>query len=210
MGKPRSESRFQIFKFGGELEGDALKHAAGLVRSAAPDVFVVTSADERATDLLLDLVRCANGADRPQARRLCKAYADRQLELIRGAVAVPEAAKELGAMVHRDAAELAAICERFGAETELSRAMVNSIWARAARASATLFAAVLEQEGVQAKYVDAAPLIPTEAQAGRLWPDFPKCEAATKALAPLLERNIVVVAPGEVASGASGEEVMLG
>src|SRR5262252_3801287 len=67
MGKPRSESRFQIFKFGGELEGDALKHAAGLVRSAAPDVFVVTSADARATALLLDLTRCANGANRPQA-----------------------------------------------------------------------------------------------------------------------------------------------
>jgi len=210
MGKPRSESRFQIFKFGGELEGDALKHAAGLVRSAAPDVFVVTSADERATDLLLDLVRCANGADRPQARRFCKAYAERQVELIRGAVAVPEAAKELGAMVHRDAAELAAVCERLGAETELSQGMVNSIRARAARASARLFAEVLQQEGIQSKYVDAAPLIPTESQAGKLWPDFPKCETAAKTLAPFLEKKMVVVAPGEVASGASGEEVMLG
>src|SRR5215468_3526113 len=112
MGKPRSESRFQIFKFGGELEGDPLRHAAGLVRSAAPGVFVVTSADARATDLLRDLVRCANGADWPQARRVCKAYADRQLELIRGALAVPEAAEDLGAMVQRDAAELAAACER--------------------------------------------------------------------------------------------------
>src|SRR5215831_10331222 len=116
MGKPRSESRLQIFKFGGGLEAGALKHAAGLVRSAAPDVFVVTSADTRATALLLNLIHCANGADRPQARRLCKAYADRQLELIRGALAVPEAVKELGAMVHRDAAELAAICKRLGAE----------------------------------------------------------------------------------------------
>jgi len=146
MEKPRSESRLQIFKFGGELEGDALRHAAGLVRSAAPDVFVVTSADARATDLLLDLVRCANGADWPQARRVCKAYADRQLELIRGAVAVLEATEELGAMVHRDAAELAAVCERFNVETEFSPAMLNSIRARAARASARLFAAVLQQE----------------------------------------------------------------
>src|SRR6516225_476824 len=110
MGKPRSESRLQIFKFGGGLEGDALRHAAGLVRSAAPEVFVVTSANAQATALLLDLVRCANGADWPQA--LGNAYADRQLELIRGCVAVPEAAEELGAMVHRDAAELAAASER--------------------------------------------------------------------------------------------------
>ncbi len=210
MGKRRSESRFQIFKFGGGLEGDALRHAAGLVRSSAPDVLVVTSADAGATALLLELIRCANGANRPQARSFAKAYADRQLELIRGAIAAPEAGEELGAMVLRDAAELTAIAERLGDGTELSPAMVNSIQARAARAAARLFAAVLEQEGVQAKYVDAAPLIPTESQAGKLWPDFPKCEAAAKVLAPFLEMKIAVVVPGEIASGASGEEVMLG
>src|SRR5713226_4769770 len=210
MQNSKSDSVLQIFKFGGAALGvDALKRAAAVVKNAAPQVMVVTSASGAATSLLLEAARRAKGGQVEEALRMAKAYADQQLQLIREVVSSSSAAEELSAIIGRDAAELSAIYQSIGVLKELTPRMMDAVQALVARAAARLFASILAQEDVKAKYIDAS-LISTEMRAGSLWPDFPKCESAAAVLAPLLEEKIVVVTPGEVASGPNGEVVTLG
>jgi len=211
MRNSTSESIFQIFKFGGSALGaDDLKRAAAVVKDAAPDVLVVTSPSDAVTSLLLQAVHCAKAGQEAEGLRIANACAEQQMQLIEEVISSSSAREELRAMVSQDTAQLRAICQSIGVLKELTPRMMDAVQARVARAAARLFAAVLAQEGVPAKYIDAAPLISTESRAGSLWPDFPKCESAAAVLAPLLEKRIVTVTPGEVASGPDGEVVMLG
>ncbi len=211
MRNSTSESIFQIFKFGGSALGaDELKRAAAVVKDAAPDVLVVTSPSGATTSLLLKASHCAKAGQESEALRIADASAEQQMKLIQEVMSSSSAREELGAMVSQDTAQLRAICQSIGVLKELTPRMMDAVQALVARAAARLFASILGQEDVQAKYIDAAPLISTEMRAGSLWPDFPKCESAAAVLAPLLEEKIVVVTPGEVASGPNGEVVTLG
>jgi len=211
MRNSTSESIFQIFKFGGSALGaDELKRAAAVVKDAAPDVLVVTSPSGATTSLLLKASHCAKAGQESEALRIADASAEQQMKLIQEVMSSSSAREELGAMVSQDTAQLRAICQSIGVLKELTPRMMDAVQALVARAAARLFASILGQEDVQAKYIDAAPLISTEMRAGSLWPDFPRCESAAAVLAPLLERRIVIVTPGEVASGPDGEVVMLG
>jgi bifunctional aspartokinase / homoserine dehydrogenase 1 len=209
MRKVKSDSGLQLYKFGSTaLEAGALKRAATLVKTAAPDVLVVASASGEASDLLLEALRRAKRGEEDKALGIINAYVDKEMQLIHGVISLSSAGDELAAMIHQDGAELSAICQSVGVLKELTPRMMDAVQARAARAAAKLFASVLTQEHVQAKYVDAGPLIRTES--GTLWPDFADCQAAAGAIAPFLEQKIVLVTPGGVASGPVGEVVMLG
>src|SRR6266849_3679550 len=184
MRNSTSESIFQIFKFGGSALGaDDLKRAAAVVKDAAPDVLVVTSPSDAVTSLLLQAVHCAKAGQEAEGLRIANACAEQQMQLIEEVISSSSAREELRAMVSQDTAQLRAICQSIGVLKELTPRMMDAVQARVARAAARLFAAVLAQEGVPAKYIDAAPL---------------------------LEKRIVIVTPGEVASGPDGEVAMLG
>src|SRR5258708_39778012 len=95
MRNSKSDSIFQIFKFGGTALGaDALKRAAAGVKDAAPDVMVGTSASDAATSLLLQAVHCAKAGQEEEALRIAHAHADQQMQLIEEGSSSPSAREE--------------------------------------------------------------------------------------------------------------------
>ena len=209
MHKAKSDSGLQLYKFGSTaLEAGAVKRAAALVKHAAPDVLVVASAGGESSDFLLEALRRAKVGQEDEALGIINAYVKQEMKLIHDVISSSSAADELAAMIHQDGAELSAICQSVGVLKELTPRMMDAVQARAARAAAKLFASVLEQQEVQAKYIDTGPLIRTES--ATLWPDFADCQAAAGAIEPFLQQKIVLVTPGGVAAGPAGEVLMLG
>ena len=204
-------SQIKVFKFGGTSVGsaDAVRAAAEIAKQFAPSLAVVVSASSGTTDLLLSSARSALARDRGGFETAAKEFRARHLRLVDELVADAKESASLRTSIEHFSHELFAMCESIGILRELSPRVEDAIVARGERAMAMIFAATLRGRGVAVSYVDAAEVIVTEKRGE--WPDFARSERlADEVLRPLLERGDVVVLPGFIAQGPSGEVVTLG
>lgn len=203
----------QVYKFGGVAVGSAesLLLAARHVKAAAPRVAAVVSAANGITDLLLEAGQAALRGDRAASRDAAGAFEARYLGLVAGTVRNRTRAAELRGLIRESTRELRAMAESIAVLRELTPRAQDGLVARGERILAHIFTAVLAGQGVEAVYVEATDIIVTEIRLGSLWPNLARCErAAKKHVLPLLEQGHVVVMPGFLGRGPSGETVTLG
>ena len=207
------ESRPEVFKFGGVAVGsaEAIRRAVGHVRAAAPNVAVIVSAMNGVTDLLLDAGQAALRGERERCQRAVAAFESRHLDLIEELIDSRDKTERLRHIIGAAAHEMTSMTESIAVLKELTPRTQDALVARGERAVAAIFAAVLEEHGIAAAYVDATEIIHTERRFGALWPDLLACERAAKAsIAPLLGNGVVVIVPGYIATGPDGSVVTLG
>jgi aspartokinase/homoserine dehydrogenase 1 len=207
------ESRPEVFKFGGVAVGsaDAIRRAVVHVRAAAPNVAVIVSAMNGVTDLLLDAGQAALRGERERCQGAVAAFESRHLDLVEELIDSRDKTERLRQLIGAAAHEMTSMTESISVLKELTPRTQDALVARGERAVAAIFAAVLEEHGVAAAYVDATEIIHTERRFGALWPDLPACERAAKAsIAPLLGNGVVVIVPGYIATGPDGSVVTLG
>jgi aspartokinase/homoserine dehydrogenase 1 len=200
----------EVFKFGGVAVGsaEAILTAVNHVRRAAPRVAVIVSAANGVTDMLLDAGEAAQRGDRDAYLAAVQRFATRHEELIAGTL---KHGKELRARIAESTQEMRAMCDSIAVLRELTPRANDSLVARGERVLARIFVAVLNEQGIDAEYVDSPDVIVTERRLGSLWPVFPKSErAAKKHVLPLLDQGRVVIMPGYIGSGPDGEVVTLG
>jgi aspartokinase/homoserine dehydrogenase 1 len=202
-----------VYKFGGVAVGsaDAIRAAAAHVEKAAPNVAVVVSAMNGVTDLLLGAGHAALRGDRVAYFTASKQFELRHTDIINSLIANRPRAEALKAMVQDSTHEMRAMCDSIAVLGELTTRAQDALVARGERALARIFAAYLEELGLDAAYVDATEIISTERRLGSLWPNLTRCERASKKhLAPLVDKKTVVVMPGFIGTGPDGELVTLG
>jgi bifunctional aspartokinase / homoserine dehydrogenase 1 len=206
-------SSIDVYKFGGVAVGtpDAIRAAVEHVRRAAPRVAVIVSAANGVTDLLLDAAQAALQGNRASYVTHAKQFEARHHELISGLVTDRTRAERLRAMVTDSTHELRSMADSIAVLRELTPRAQDALVARGERVLARLFTEVLQEQGVEAEYVDAPDVILTERRLGSLWPNFIRCErAAKKQLLPIVDSGRAVILPGYLGSGPDGEVVTLG
>jgi bifunctional aspartokinase / homoserine dehydrogenase 1 len=202
-----------VYKFGGVAVGspEAIRSAAAHVKRAAPRVAAVVSAANGVTDLLLDAGHAALRGDRIAYITASKKFEMRHNELIDALFANRARAEELRNVIADAAHEMRSMAESIAVLRELTTRATDALVARGERMLAQIFTAVLNDQGVDAEFVDAHEVILTERRLGSLWPNFLRCErAAKKNVLPILDSGRVVVMPGYLAAGPDGEVVTLG
>jgi aspartokinase/homoserine dehydrogenase 1 len=206
-------SRLDVYKFGGVAVGtpDAIRTAAAHVQQAAPHVSVVVSAMNGVTDLLLGAGNSALRGDRVAYFTASKQFELRHTDIIQALIASRPRAEALQGAVQDATHEMRAMCDSISVLGELTVRAQDALVARGERLLARIFAAYLEELGLDAAYVDATQIIATERRLGSLWPNLGRCErAAKKHLVPLVEKKQIVVMPGFIGTGPDGELVTLG
>ena len=204
-----------VHKFGGVAlaNAEAIRHAVQIVaKRRTHGVAVVASAMSGVTDALLRVAALAADGDRGAAKKAIIALRKRHVAAANELASDATQAKELTATIDRELADLAQIAQTLVAAPErLSAAMTDRIVARGERLSAHLLTAALRASGVRAEYVDAASIISADGRHGDASPDFTRSATAVrKKIVPLMERGVVPVVPGFVASGPDGAIVTLG
>lgn len=203
----------QVLKFGGVAVGsaEAIRAAAAHVKRAAPRAAVVVSAANGVTDLLLEAGQAALRGDRIAYITAAKRFETRYGELVAGVISSRARAEELRNLIADAAHEMRSMAESISVLRELTPRAQDALVARGERVLAQIFTAVLNENHVDATYVDASEVILTERRLGSLWPNFNRCErAAKKHVLPILDEGRVVVMPGYLGSGPDGEIVTLG
>jgi aspartate kinase len=201
-------------KFGGTSVGDArrMREITEIVRNCmARRPVVVASAMSGVTDLLLSTAQSALRKETAQVREMINALSQKHSHIARALVTRPENRDELIGYHACLLEELDAIYQGVGLLAELSPRSLDAIASFGERFSCSQIAAVFEDAGIAAEYVDARELIRTDANFGQAAVDFTVTYAnIQKALAPLAEKNIVPVVTGFIAATNDGITTTLG
>jgi bifunctional aspartokinase / homoserine dehydrogenase 1 len=197
-----------VYKFGGVAVGtpDAIRLAAAHVKRAAPNVAVVVSAMSGVTDLILDAAQAALRGDRLAWLTSAKQFEARHIELVGALIANRTRAERLRNEITDSAHEMREMCSSVAVLRELTPRAQDALVARGERMLARIFTELLNEEDLDATYIDATEIVITERRLGSLWPNLAKCERAAKKLAP----KGILVMPGFLGAGPDGEVVTLG
>lgn len=201
-------SDLEVHKFGGVAVGsaDAIRMAIDRLSTHTVRRIAVVSAMNGITDLLLGCARAALDGDRDACRRAAADFQERHSTLVKQLGADPRVAEELLSLIDDATTEMMSIAESITVLHELTPRAQDAMVSRGERVLARIFAAC-----ANAAYIDATDVIIAERRSGTLWPNFSKCERATKKhILPILDRAPLVVVPGFLASGPDGEVVTLG
>ncbi|MGH9930741.1 MAG: lysine-sensitive aspartokinase 3 [Pyrinomonadaceae bacterium] len=214
-----------IMKFGGtSVEGaTAFKNAAGIVfdRQALRPV-VVVSAMAGFTDALIGSVQHAStvGGDAGAAKimRELEKHFDRHLRVI-DALLLSEAAR-MRQLVHQSRVEIRELLEAAAAEAKRAEVdefrkrpkfFADAVVSYGERMSAALLAAVLAENKVVSRNVDARRCVITDGDHGCAIPLMAETFCNTrKELGPLIESSCVPVLGGFIGSTVTGETTTLG
>jgi aspartate kinase len=202
----------RVLKFGGTSVGSAesLRSALGIVQRTAAErpVVVVVSALAGVTNALEAALEGA-AARRLDIARFAASLRERHLALL-SAVARGRAAAAAGAGVRERAADLErrlAAVARDGTFTPGSRAAVLAL---GERLSAPVFAAGLRARGLDARVVDAAGLVRTDATYGEAVVDFPTTRRLVSAALGCFAPSVVPVVTGFIGGTEAAETTLLG
>jgi aspartate kinase len=206
-----------IMKFGGtSVEGaTAFKNAAGIVfdRQALRPV-VVVSAMSGFTDALLDSFQQALRGDAASAADLEKHF-DRHRRVVEALLKV-ESARMLE-LINRSRAEIRELLAKATTEAEAAKAdrkhrksLEDAIVSYGERMSAALLAAVLSENGVVSRDVDARTCITTDDDHGCATPLMAETIRNTRAQLESLVESCVPVLGGFIGSTAAGATTTLG
>ena len=201
-------------KFGGTSVGDIqrLQEVASIVHSYLPQrPVVVASAMAGVTNTLLETAELAVHRETERVKKNIEALKEKHLNVANTLLKHAGRHKEL---IHRHAQlidELSNLYRGVGLLKELSVRSLDAIASYGEIMSCLQLAAVLCDHEVMAEFVDARTLIRTDAHFGEAAVDFSVTnENIRKAILPMLEKNVVPVVTGFIASTEDGLTTTLG
>jgi aspartate kinase len=201
-------------KFGGTSVGDAgrLREITEIIRAGyGKRLVVVASAMSGVTDLLLSTARAALRNEAVKVREAVETLSQKHSQIAMELVSRPESRDRLFGYYARLLKDLDIIYQGVALLEELSPRSLDAIASFGERLSCAQIAAVFEDAGIAAEYVDTRELIRTDANYGQAAVDFAVTRAnIQKALTPLVEKNIVPVATGFIAATKDGITTTLG
>ncbi|MDT5123741.1 MAG: aspartate kinase [Acidobacteriota bacterium] len=202
-----------IMKFGGTsvADEDAFKRVRQIVRAhrdARP--VVVLSAMSRVTDALLTSVQVAANGSVETARRALDEHFERHRKVAR-ALLTAEAAKSYELVLERAQGEIAELLREVSARSQPLPLLQDVVVSYGERLSASLLAEILRADDLAAQYVDARRCVTTDNEHGCAAPLFDETIKRTRAEAlPLVEKSVIPVLGGFIASSLNGETTTLG
>jgi aspartate kinase len=202
-----------IMKFGGTSveDTDAFARVAGIVQTqgAGSPVVVVVSAMSRFTDALLAAVKTAAEGNIDSAQSGLNRHFERHFTVAHNLLQA-EAITAIELFLKSAQHELTELLRQVS-ETPNSRlALQDEIVSYGERLSATLLAAVINQTGLTAQYVDARRCIITDNDYGRAIPLRETDQHTRTQLEPLILNQRVPVLGGFIGSTLNGTTTTLG
>src|SRR5438067_3353278 len=202
-----------IMKFGGTsvADEDAFKRVRQIIRAhrdARP--VVVLSAMSRVTDALLASVQVAANDHVETARRALDEHFERHRKVAR-ALLTAEAAKSYELVIESAQGEIAELLREVSARSQPLPLLQDVVVSYGERLSASLLAEILRADDLAAQYVDARCCITTNSEHGCAAPVFDETIKRTRAeVFPLVEKSVIPVLGGFIASSLNGETTTLG
>ena len=201
-------------KFGGTSVGDVdrLREITEIVRSnLARRPVVVASAMSGVTDMLLSIAQSALRNETVKIRETIETLLLKHSQIADTLVTRPENRDRLLGCYAGLLGDLEGILQGVGWVGELSPRSLDAIASFGERLSCSQIAAVFEDAGIAAEYVDARELIRTDATFSHASVDFAVTSAnIQKTLMPLVNKNIVPVVTGFIAATEDGITTTLG
>jgi aspartate kinase len=199
-------------KFGGTSveDSEAFRNVTRIVKAAAPEpIVVVVSAIGGFTDALLASVACANDDDAPAATRSLEQDFERH-RAIANQLLSGEAKAQFETAVADARGKISELHKIVAAHPSTLAPLRDEIVAFGELLSSQLLSAVLCENGLAARFVDARRLIKTEESYGGATP-LPETTTATQTeLNPLLDAGEIPVVGGFIASTMKGATTTLG
>ena len=201
-------------KFGGTSVGDIqrLREITEIVRSGMEQrLVIVASAMSGVTDLLLSTAQSALRKETTKVKEALEALSLKHSQIANALVTRPESREKLLDYYNRLLELLFSIYQGIGWLGELTPRSLDAVASFGERLSCAQIAAILEDAGIAAEYVDARKLILTDANFGQAAVDLTITRAnIQKALMPLIEKNVVPVVTGFIAATKDGITTTLG
>jgi bifunctional aspartokinase / homoserine dehydrogenase 1 len=205
-----------VMKFGGTSVGtpEAMAQTARIVREQrriSPRLVAVTSALSGVTDLLLNSASSAAAGDIQtfqQSAQTLKAKHDAILKtLVTDKVRQEQTGQEINLLI----LDFANLCQAIAVLGEATPRALDAVASLGERMAVRLLAAVVENSGTPAQYVEATRLVVTDDNYQAAHPDIEATQAATRAvLSPLLDEGIVPVVTGFLGATRAGTTTTLG
>jgi aspartate kinase len=201
-----------VMKFGGTSvkDAEAVRRVAGVVGRETRARLVVVSALAKVTDALLEVARLAEAGDAAAAREAVRAL-HRRHEAMAALVRATERRADVLAAIDALFEELEGIVRALAVVEEVSPRSSDAIVAFGELASSRIVAAVLEDAGLPARWLDPRTMLVTDGQHGAAVPDRKATDERLRSLVrPLLADGLVPVVGGFVGATASGLTTTLG
>jgi aspartate kinase len=201
-----------IMKFGGTsvADSEAFRNVAQIVKSASPQrIVVVVSAVGGFTNALLASVEKANDGDARAATKSLDQGFERHLVIAKELLA-DEAGVTLESAIADARRQIRQLHKIIAAHPVTSPPLRDEIVAFGELLSSQLLTAVLRENGIAARYVDARRLIKTEESYGWAVPLAETTTATQAELSPLIEAGEIPVVGGFIASTVKGATTTLG
>lgn len=203
-----------VMKFGGTSIADArrMAQAASITeRHLRRRPVVVVSALAGVTDLLVELAETAPHGDLRRVERRVEGLRRRHRALALGLIKHAGRRRETLQRLDDKFAELSNVCYGVLLLRELSQRSRDLISSFGERLSARLLAAILQERGVPATYIDARRMVVTSEHHGAARVDFPHTNPRVRrTLRPLLSRRRVPVVTGFIGATRGGVTTTLG
>jgi aspartate kinase len=201
-------------KFGGTSVGDVqrLKEVVAIVRSnLAQRPVVVASAMSGITDMLLNAAQLAVQREMETVQKTVEAIKDKHLQIAEALVSDEARRKELFQLQRPLLEKLSALYRGVSLLGELSPRSLDIIASFGEMLSCMQIAAILNDHGITAQFVDARKLIRTDAYFGEAAVNFSLTNANIRnALLPQVQSGVVPVVTGFIGSTEDGITTTLG
>jgi aspartate kinase len=203
-----------VMKFGGTSNRDAaaMSNVCRIVTSHLPErpVVVVSAIASATNDLEASARAAASGDDAGGVEILLRLHS-RHLEIVHTLVKSPARAGDLQEAFACYMKELEALLHGIALLRELTPRTLDAICSYGERFSSRLVAAVLQETGVDAVWVDAKEFMLTDANFGRALPLMePVAARLSEVVVPLVERRQVPVTQGFIGVTGSGAYTTMG
>lgn len=201
-------------KFGGTSVGDVprLQEVAAIVKQFLDrQPVVVASAMSGVTNMLLDTSQRALERKSADVSNAVAALRDKHLSIANALILDDRRRAALIGEQQESIDELANLYRGVSLLRELTPRSLDAIASFGEILSCRQIAAMLQANGIDAQFVDARTIIRTDDNFGEASIDFPYSNAAiSQALAPLVQKGIVPVVTGFIASTADGITTTIG
>ncbi|MFC1878970.1 aspartate kinase [Chloroflexota bacterium] len=208
--------RTLVMKFGGTSVGTAkaMLQAAGIVDQARQDwdrVLVITSAMAGVTNLLIESATQAALGDADLFTQSADHLYSKHNDVIEALLPDPTQQAQVRHEIKLLLNEFSNLCQAISVLGEATARALDAVTSLGERLSVRLLAAVLQTQGVTARYVEATRLIVTDDHFSDAHPDLGEtAQLANSVLEPFLAAGQVPVITGYIAANRSGVTTTLG
>ncbi len=201
-----------VLKFGGTSVADveAVRRVVAIIARERRPRVVVVSALAKVTDALLDLSRIAAAGHGAEAEARAAEIARRHLDMAGAITAAPRRAA-LEQLIGELAADLCTLVRGVVLVRDVSPALLDTIVAHGELLSSRIVAAMVEDAGTPATWLDAREVIVTGPEHGRAVPDFAATtERLRGVVLPAIACGKTVVLGGFIGRTPAGATTTLG